>query len=250
MSESNQGNVLKSVFPNGKTSTKPGEITSEYVIAICRVYEARSASETEYAIEEYGITERAANDNLAVCYAEASQIAYSNMIARLFVLSAQAPQPASAVNTNAKAPVISIYPQQEQDKTEKTADDTHEPDNGAVISDDVCDDNKNPIVEDDTQQQTTIHKIDPGLGLMPVSSIGKGEPEVSEDDEITKARNMLITIVGKAHDCFNWTAGRILDEMPDVIVNFTPRYSGEKKDEKAALMALLPEATRRCKQST
>lgn len=254
MLESNLNTIFKKIFPNGKTSTKPGEITSQYVTAVCRVYENRSNTETEFVIEEYGIIERSAYDSLAACYVDASKTAYKNMLARISELSGLSCQE-SITNEPADVKKQVVTPQASaiQEPIKADAVVVNIPKTESVVEagtyDNGSDDPVEPFGEEALQSQSTVHKLDLSLGLQPASSLG-GEKQVpAEDDEIAKARSMPITIVGKAHDCYNWTAGKILDELPEVIVNFTPRYSGEKKEEKAALMALYPEAMRRCKQS-
>lgn len=92
--------------------------------------------------------------------------------------------------------------------------------------------------------------------LRPASSLIAANPEskpaAEPDDEsrrIEKARAMQITILGKLHDCNGWTAGRILDERPEIIVDMVKRYNGPKVEEKEALRTLYNEALRKVSQA-
>jgi hypothetical protein len=67
-----------------------------------------------------------------------------------------------------------------------------------------------------------------------------------------------ITIFGKLHDCNGWKAGKILNERPEVIVDFCqrnsedyngPKYSGPRVDQKEALMKLFPDAARKVQKA-
>lgn len=60
---------------------------------------------------------------------------------------------------------------------------------------------------------------------------------------------MPITILGKLHDCNGWTAGHILDERPEIIVEMVKRYNGPKVEEKEALRTLYNEALLRIGQA-
>ena len=90
--------------------------------------------------------------------------------------------------------------------------------------------------------------------LRPASSLLKEEPTPvlssdleadKEDEALEKARAMKISIVGKVHQCYGWTAGKILNEAPEVIVEFANRYNGPRTEERDALRALYTEALRR-----
>ena len=238
MSEANFVTKLKRTFPNGKTSTKPGEITDKYVMALCRIYEQRTDAESDYVIEEYGIAERTAIDSLSDCYARASNVAYQNAINRL---AGSTEQPAETLDDfwekSSSAPV-----QENPVNTEPTSP----PDNavGPLVDEFANDASDTGAVLDFTMLEDappTVQKLDLNQNL------SVGTPTVS--DEIEHARAVQITIIGKAHGCCNWTAGRILDECPEVIAGFAPKYSGEKKTEKDALMALYPEALRKLQKA-
>lgn len=249
MTEPNLGATFKNIFPNGKTSTKPGDITPQYVTAVCRVYENRSDSETEYVIEEYGIIERPAYDSLAKCYIEASKTAYNNMLARISELSGRESAIIAPAVVLKQVSSTQIAASQEPSKMAEPVVQAAQSETVTDTAADGTDDTVEPFGEEAMQSQPTVQKLDLNLGLKPASSLDAAKQEPDGDDEIAKAREMPITIVGKAHDCYGWTAGRILDEMPEVIVNFTPKYSGEKKEEKATLMALYPEALRKSQKS-
>ena len=252
MSEANFNNTFKAVFPNGKTSTRPGEISDRYVTAICRIYEQRTDAEGDYVIEEYGIAERTALDNLSDCYAEASNVAYSNAISRLVGSAATTPTTleelfgaASTTQHTIPKQEISVdtAPSSPQDDTSNTLandflDDTD--------TDDFADDSGNADALDFANQSQntdtpTVQKLDLDKGLPVAAS--------TTDAEIEAARAVEITIVGKAHDSYKWTAGRILDETPEVLVNFATHYKGDKNDEKNALMTLYPEALRKLQKA-
>ena len=88
--------------------------------------------------------------------------------------------------------------------------------------------------------------------LRPASSLIAAAPEPepdSEDQRTEKARSTEISILGKLHECSGWTAGRLLDERPEIIVDLVKRYNGPKTEEKEALRTLYNEALRRVERA-
>lgn len=73
--------------------------------------------------------------------------------------------------------------------------------------------------------------------------------ENAEDIRYREARATVITILGKANSCMGWTAGKIVDEQPEVIINTFQRYgsdyTGRQADQMNAIKLLYPEALRR-----
>ena len=71
----------------------------------------------------------------------------------------------------------------------------------------------------------------------------------AQDDRYKKARETVITILGKANDCNGWNAGKIVDEHPEVIINMFQRYgsnyTGRQEAQMDAIKHLYPEALRR-----
>jgi len=71
----------------------------------------------------------------------------------------------------------------------------------------------------------------------------------AQDDRYKKARETVITILGKANDCNGWDAGKIVDEHPEVIINMFQRYgnnyTGRQEAQMDAIKHLYPEALRR-----
>lgn len=252
MSETNIS--IYSLIPNGKISTRPGEITGQYVTAVSRIYMNRSDGDQEYMIEETGIVERTAYDSLAICYIEASKMAYQNALSRL--MNNEAPQyETKQGEMKATVVVTDKSPVSEQPSTRNPENRASAPESEPVKESHYEQkDEGEPLLFSESsggQQEPTVKKLD--LNLIPAASLMGTNAENTgndEDDPIQKARDIQITIIGQAHECYNWSAGRILDEVPEIIVKFAHRYSGEKKVEKEALLTLYPEAVRRYEKAS
>lgn len=109
-----------------------------------------------------------------------------------------------------------------------------------------------------------IERIEFKQTLLPASDLCQTEAEHNgggDDDggdpEYQKALDTVITIFGKLHDCNNWKAGKILDERPDVIVDFChrnsesydgPKYTGPRVEQKESLFKLYSDAVRRAQK--
>ena len=246
MSVENIRNTLKAIIPQGKISTKPGEITPQYVMAICRIYETRADGEHEYMIEEYGIVERSMYNSLDKCYEEAANLAFRKAITHL--QGSVMEQPGVSMQQQAEVVMKTDLSLLVGKDTASSVSDSGiivetantETDNVEDGAKDSIDDNSNLTIA----HPPTIEKLDLNQNISTIKTIDN-EPS----DPIQKARERQITIVGKLHTCYNWPAGKILDEMPDVIVGFAPKYSGEKTEEKEALMVLYPEAVRKVQKA-
>lgn len=115
---------------------------------------------------------------------------------------------------------------------------------------------------DNPAENGGVERIEFGASLFPASDLmksaeaensGGGDEDVG-DPEYKKALDTEITIFGKLHDCNGWKAGKILNERPDVIVDFChrnsesydgPKYTGPRVEQKEALFKLYPDAVRK-----
>lgn len=100
----------------------------------------------------------------------------------------------------------------------------------------------------------------PASDLIKTAETGNSGDGVDDggDPEYQKALDMEITIFGKLHDCNGWKAGRILNERPDVIVDFCnrnsasfdgPKYTGPRVEQKESLFKLYPDAVRNAQKA-
>lgn len=116
--------------------------------------------------------------------------------------------------------------------------------------------------DDSSAENGGIERIEFSSSLFPASDLIKsseaennaGEDDDGVDPEYKKALDTEITIFGKLHDCTGWKAGKILNERPDVIVDFChrnsedfngPKYTGPRVEQKEALFKLYPDAIRK-----
>jgi len=108
------------------------------------------------------------------------------------------------------------------------------------------DDELEPELDDELEPDPGAdHEPDPGADSARREDTG-GD---AEDDGYKKARETVITILGKANDCNGWDAGKIVDEHPEVIINMFQRYgnnyTGRQEAQMDAIKHLYPEALRR-----
>lgn len=234
MKNEENAKVFGQIYPNGKIQVEEGTVAQTYVTAVCKLYETRCADANDYMVMETGMAERVNGQSIAACFALVKDMAYSGAVSRVTGVTVPAAMEPMISGGNLGDELPSGT-----DSTEDTVAVTPEP-------------------EDDLDQNpdtgSTVQKMDLNLfsGGQDETSTQKGNKDAlvitEEEDEEQKARSIPITALGKMHMYYNWTAGRILDENPGVIVDFAPKYSGPKEEEKKALMALLPEAVRRCAQ--
>lgn len=238
-------NSLSEFFRCGKMDNS-FVVENQFVTGICVMYPERSAGEHEYMIREKSVVELDAR-GLSACVQEAKDLAYLAAVSRLSGISVPfgsaapvvqaapvAPPAAKAeAPAHAPAPEVDLRPAGVDEPDETTGQDAPEPDHFEGQ------DGAWPPDENDgasrTAQRFDIGNLRPASTLLPDA----------EESAYEKARNMKITILGKLHECCGWTAGRILDEKPEFIVEFAHRYNGPKTEERDALKALYTEALRR-----
>lgn len=258
---------ISAFFKTGKMDTD-FEISDKYITGICVMYAQRSAQEHEYMIREKSIVtldER----GLSQCVQDAKDLAYRAAVSRLgnvsflstveppeqkaVTLPSLSPTPALVTKKPAPPPVIEYVPDDPGDDDEN-GNEWDPSEDGAYPSSDA-----NPPDEDGDAEEPMGGAQPFDLnGLRPASSLipeTKASPQSSFKEEdpsesaYEKARNMPITILGKLHECNNWTAGRILDEKPQIIVDFAHRYNGPKVEERDALKMLYSDALRKVNQA-
>lgn len=238
----NTGNLsqesLAEFFRTGKADTD-FEVREDYVIGVCALYPDRLAGPQEYAIRERSIVERAGRP-LSVCAQEAKDLAFQSAVRRMEDL-AMAPVPATvktAQEIREKEPAPKPEPPRNSQAPEKTVQIPQEP-------------TPEPPKRSAPALASSPRRLELG-DLRPASSLLAAAPEPgpdSEDQRIEKARSIEISILGKLHECNGWTAGRLLDERPEIIVDLVKRYNGPKTEEKEALRTLYAEALRRVERA-
>lgn len=245
----NTGNLsqesLAEFFRTGKADTD-FEVREDYVIGVCALYPDRLAGPQEYAIRERSIVERASRP-LSVCAQEAKDLAFQSAVRRMEGIvtapgPAASPAPAAAKAPQDKAPIPKpkTPPQGNQDSSapEKTVQIPQEP-------------TPEPPERSAPAPASPPRRLELGE-LRPASSLLAAAPEPepdSEEQKTEKARSIEISILGKLHECNGWTAGRLLDERPEIIVDLVKRYNGPKTEEKEALRTLYNEALLRVGQA-
>lgn len=252
MSQENSKAVFHAVYPNGKVDMSQIEVTGDYVVATCKLYESRDSSEKEYLVAESGIAEREQGESLSSCVIAAKNMAYEGAVARVVTgVNSSITQDSAIRETDSPAPRPIREPEAARQSAPKK--DTAEPVKTAPADSSKPSQEETDLpVAPKEPENSSVQKVDL---LTPSSLFGDGDAEEeakkpkpeAQDDRLQQARAVNITILGKYHDCYNWTAGEILDKDPRVIVEFAPKYNGPKEEEKEALMALYPEALRRYK---
>lgn len=255
MYEKGPEDSLSEFFRSGKMDND-FVVENQYVTGVCVMYPERSAQEHEYMIREKSVVEIDAR-GLSPCVQEAKDLAFQAAVSRL------AGGPSLFSGAAPAAPVIQppLVPQTAAGIAPEPVDDP-QPD-----EDDMPGIEEEPTKPAEPDGESwppdedgfagTVQQFDLG-GLRPASSLipdtpgqrnsGAPAPDAGES-AYEKARNMKITILGKLHECNNWSAGRILDEKPDIIVEFAHRYNGPKTEERDALRALYTDALRRVNQA-
>jgi hypothetical protein len=215
-------------YPTGRIDLRQIEVTPEYVTAICKLYDDRTADETACLVSEIGIAERGDGIRLGECVTLAKDMAYEGAIAR--VVSENVRFMGTTVKQNVVASVAA------------KADIPAEPDKEESVTPD------DPVTVEDAAPVGTVQKMElVASSLFPDDDEDKpNSKQPAETEAIQNARDTKITILGKYNPCNNLSAGEILDDHPEIIVEFGPIYSGPKEDQKKAMMALYPEAVRRC----
>ena len=240
-------NSLSEFFRCGKMDNGFA-VENQFVTGVCVMYPERSAGEHEYMIREKSVVELDAR-GLSACVQEAKDLAYQAAVSRLsgvsvpFVGAAPAvrgapaaPPPAAKAETSPYTPAPEDDLQPEDEEPDETAGEEAPEESPGL-------DGTWPPEEDgdapETAQRFDIASLRPASSLLPDAG----------ESAYEKARNTKITILGKIHECSGWTAGRLLDEKPEVIVQFAHRYNGPRTEERDALKTLYTEALRRVNQA-
>lgn len=238
--------ALTAFFQTGKAETD-FEVQETYVTGVCTLYPDRLAGPQEYAIRERSIVERAGK-LLSVCAQEAKDLAFQSAVQRLKGL-VSAPGPAT---TPVPAPAAAKEPQKEKPAPEPEVPPLDSP-NGPDPEEkaQAPTDNAQEPVQSMLEPVSPPPRLELG-GLRPASSLLAAAPEPepdSEEQKIAKARATKIFSLGKLHECNGWTAGRLLDERPEVIVRIAQQYNGSRVEEKEAARVLYAEALRRVERA-
>lgn len=236
--------AMSGFFQAGKADTD-FEVQETYVTGVCTLYPDRLAGPQEYAIRERSIVERAGKP-LSVCAQEAKDLAFQSAVRRMEGL-VSVPKPAAAPATaTAKA-----------SQEEKSAPEPEVPPTASQNTPSPEETAQTPAESTNEPAQTTLtppslpRRLEIG-DLRPASSLLPAAPERepdSEEQKIEQARATEIFSLGKLHECNGWTAGRLLDERPEIIVDMAKRYNGSRVKEKEAFRALFSEALRRVGQA-
>ena len=244
----NTGNLsqesLAEFFRTGKADTD-FEVREDYVIGVCALYPDRLAGPQEYAIRERSIVERAGRA-LSVCAQEAKDLAFQSAVRRMEGL-VSGPK---SVDTSTPAMVKTAQEIREKEPAPKP-----EPPQNSPAPEKAVQVPQEPTPE--PPKHATLAPVSPPrcleLGdLRPASALPAAASEQeseSEEQKIERARTMKIYCLGRLHECDGWTAGRLLDERPEVIVDMAKRYNGSRVEEKEALRTLYAEALRRVEKA-
>ena len=282
MENQNQLSLL-TLLPNGKVENDV-RIGDKMITGICTVFISRSDSENEFLLREIGVAPFDGN-NLTEAVDVAVNHAYTAAISRIaganstptqqpvqknaqvsVLKTATEPQTAEETPVQPPAPV-SVDNDDAEPAFDSAAENSRPPvDLGSIVDlpgasgDDSERETWPPFAGEDKPAPGGIERIEFGEGLFPASDLlkgsenGGGNTDDDGDTEYKDALNMEITIFGKLHDCNGWTAGKILAEKPDVIVDFChrnsesangPKYTGPRTDQKEALFRLYPDAVRK-----
>lgn len=236
--------ALTAFFQTGKADTD-FEVQETYVTGVCTLYPDRLAGPQEYAIRERSIVERAGKP-LSVCAQEAKDLAFQSAVQRLKGL-VSVPKPAAAPATaTAKTPQEG-NPAPEPEAAPPASQNTPSPEGAAQTpADSTNEPAQTTLTPPSPPRRLEIGDLRPASSLLPTAP--ESEPD-SEEQKIEQARATEIFSLGKLHECNGWTAGRLLDERPEIIVDMAKRYNGSRVKEKEAFRALFSEALRRVGQA-
>ena len=239
---------LSEFLKNGKMDAD-FEVHDGYVIGLCVLYAQRTAKEQEYMIRDRSIVMTEGRE-LSACVQEAKDLACRSALSRIPDLLV------SSAVVDLQVPAVSkASPTSAASKASQVASPT---DPVEDVRGEEPDEPEKPTVQEersarlDTVRQVGFADLQPASALLtkqeiPLQSV---TPSFEQEDEaMTKAKEMKITILGKLHKCSGWTAGKILEEYPEVIVEFANRYNGPKTEERDALKLLYTEAMRRMEQA-
>lgn len=247
---------LPAFFENGKMDAD-FEVKEGYVIGLCVLYAQRTAKEQEYMIRDRSIVAIGDRD-LSECVQMAKDLACNSALTRLSLLPAvpaaparkpvkQETQPEPAVSS---APAVVTTQPDEPAHSENPVSVAHSSEKGMAPSTDTEKSVQTKPKEPSAltgARQVEFADLRPASSLLTEESAPRqsAPSESDEEEAVTKAKDMKITILGKLHECSGWTAGKILEERPEVIVEFANRYNGPKVEERDALRTLYTEALRR-----
>ena len=272
-------NSLLSLLPEGKVESNV-RLADTAVTGICTVYLSRADDEKEFLLRTIGV---AALDgsNLTEAARIATDQAYS---VAMRYLAGGVPSAMPRTQSSMQVPeprenqILEPNPESSQPVSPLAGDiNTNGSDNAAVTSQAVI--IQSPPVDLRTvvafpgeasadsgtlancptkgqENNGGIEKIEFVGTLFPESDTSDHTVDSTDhnndiDPEYQKALDTEITIFGKANACHGWTAGKMLAEQPEMIVNFCNRnnggakYTGPKTDQVNALFMLYPDAVRK-----
>lgn len=246
---------LPEFFHGGKMDVS-FEISERYVVGICVLYDGRKAQEQEYMLREKSIVLSASRD-LSECVQEAKDLACCSAFRRLADMSPacfdeampqmQKPESWKAAFSQEQVTADPTKQELELGETPSEGDDSFQEADESENDRQVSEPEDKPALNDTVQMG--FSELHPASSLLKEeleqADSAKAEETDEEYEAFRKACVMPITILGKLHECNGWTAGKILEQRPDVIVNFANRYNGPKTEERDALRTLYTEALRR-----
>ena len=252
----NQSLSLLEFFRAGKIDVD-FEVEDNYVTGICVLYAERTAGEQEYMIREKSIVILDGR-NLGKCVQEAKDAACQSACRRFLDMSVDSADGSTRsmemrlVEQAHTVPSSAEKPKQQKDVTSKSLDCPETP----IPREQEQVESYFPEKGDENSDWSSAAEQVEFFGLKPASSLSvqnSNQSDTCDKDEDEKAFQaacaMPITILGKLHECNGWTAGKILRERPEVIVEFANRYNGPKIEEREALKSLYSEAIRRVNQA-
>ena len=236
--------ALTDFFRAGKADTD-FEVQETYVTGVCTLYPDRLAGPQEYAIRERSVVERAGRP-LSVCVQEAKDLAFQSAVRRMeSLVSTVKPAAAPAVtpvSAKVKAPQKE-KPAPEPEAVPPVSQNGPSPEETAQAPTDSANEPAQiALTPASSPRRLEISNLRPTSSLLPAAPESEQD---SEEQEIEKARATKIYCLGRLHECDGWTAGRLLDERPEVIVDMAKQYNGPRVEEKDAFRTLYAEALRR-----
>lgn len=274
--------TLSEFFKTGKIDNDV-TIQDKYIISTCLLYPERDAKEYEYIIREKAVVELDGR-GVIECQREAKDLAFQSAVAHLQgsnvimfptpmatavpAVSPAPTAPTAPVQKASSAPATpkaeTVPPDSQKDMVQPPAAETPPsvpPVQARQVAapppaDDHDADDLSPAEYTDGDGSGNAVRVDL-TQLRPASSLiqedaqeeGIEDSEAEAAKQYETARSTKITVCGKLHECFEWPAGRILDEKPQYIVELSQRYDGPKTNEKSALQTLYHEAVRRCNKA-
>jgi len=273
---------LLSLLPEGKVESDV-RFADTTVTGVCTVYKSRTDNESEYMLRTIGVAALERN-NLTEAVRIALDQAYSTAMSHIAGVSGATTHKAKS-SSSIKKPTSEQKPNQPEVVTPPVGnanvednapnDDSDTTDADTVITPSSVDlssvlDFSDSAASNPTEQVDSPLQEQPSSGgiekiefdqstLFPASDLlntSGGTENTGVDDDVDpgyqKALGTQITIFGKMNDCNGWTAGKILEQHPERIINFCNRnndeatkYTGPRTDQVEALRMLYPDAVRK-----